>query len=156
MTRTMSDRPRRTRPPRAPRVLVLVAFVVLAALLTFLGFWLHDFTYYLAAVTIVAATVAVISQRRRPAAGREVTLTTQNLMVGRRSYPLSDLAGFWLEAAGEVTAVNVEPSKASVLPINFLYPDDIHEARTTMLEVLPELEARHKAAGDRLSRYIRL
>jgi len=50
----------------------------------------------------------------------------------------------------------VEPSKASVLPINFLYPDDIHEARTTMLEVLPELEARHKAAGDRLSRYIRL
>jgi hypothetical protein len=140
-----------------PLVTVIIGAAILIGLLIGLGVWLRDFTLYMAAAASLAAAVAVISQRRRPAASRTVSLTTQNLVVGRRTYPLSDLAGFWLESVGEVTAVNVEPSKAAVLPINFLYPSaERAEARATLLEVLPELEPRHTTAGDSLSRYIRL
>jgi len=140
-----------------PLRLVIGGGLGIAAVLILIGVLAKDFTYYLAATAMVAAGSAIVSQRRKPAAGRAVSLTTQALHVGRSTYPLTDVAGFWLEQAYDAVAVNIEPKKAAMLPITFLYPSEHPEdARQTLLEVLPELEPRQKTAADSLSRFIRL
>jgi len=142
---------------RLPLLIVIVGGLLIAVGLLALGLWLHDFTYYLGTAAILAAVAAITSQRRRPAAPRDIILSTQSLHVGRQSYALSELAGFWLEPVGEAMAVNVEPKKAAMLPITFLYPSPhLDETRQTLLEVLPELEPRRSTAADSLNRYIRL
>jgi len=140
-----------------PLSYVIAATAVLTVILVFLGWLMDDFNFYGGALVMLMAGVAVTVQHRQPPRERTVIITTQNVQIGRRTYPLNTLAGFWLEQAGEVIAVNIEPKKASMLPINLLYPSvNAQEARAAFAQVMPELEPRATSTTDSLSRYIRL
>jgi hypothetical protein len=122
-----------------------------------LAIWQKDFTFYLAAAVALVAGLTVILQKRRPDVSLPVSLTTTRIIVGTKDYPLSDLAGFWLEESPGALVVNLEPKRSALVPITFLFDTlSEQEARQALLQVLPELEAREKTLSDTLNRYIHL
>ena len=138
------------------KLILLGGILVIAALIA-LSVWLKDLTYALAAGVVVSAGSAVISQNRRVAPPIAVEVSTTRLTVGARQYPLSDLAGFWLEPSPTALAVHVEPSRGTAVPITFLYPNtNIEECRELLLEVLSEVEPRTATANDKLNRWMGL
>ena len=142
--------------PQRWRLIWVSLGIVFAALLAY-GIWKTDATFYLGAGVILAATASLVVQRRRPAQGLPITLTNTDLQVGKRSYPLKDLAGFWLHADAGTLAINVETKRRAALPISFLYTTaSVDEARALFLQVLPELEARPGTINDTISRWLRL
>ena len=135
---------------------IVLAGVALAAIMAGLGFWQSDFTYYLAAAASLVGAAAIALQKRRPTQPLPVSLTTQRLIVGRRGYLLTELAGFWLETEGETCVVNVEPSKPAMFPIAFRFPGTEEDAREALSSQLHELEPRRKDLTDTINRYFRV
>lgn len=126
-----------------------------ALILTGLAFWQREVNFGLAAAVVLVAVLALQLQNRN--SSLVIAVTNLRIVVGRREYPLADLAGFWLNDEGDVVEVNLENKKPGLLPMSFLYatpsPD---EARGTLGQVLPELEPRQSRLGGRFSRLFRL
>ena len=130
--------------------------VAVIVVLIFLGAWQHDTNFYIFAVVVLIAAATLVIQMRRESPRLQITLTTRRLVVGNKQYALSDIAGFWPQHDDGTLAINVEMKKPGILPVTFLYEnDDIGEARETMDEVMPELEARIPSSMDAVSRYFR-
>jgi len=136
--------------------LLILGGSVLAAASIGLAIWFHEFNLYFVAVVLILAVSTLIVQNRKPTASLKVTITNVRLMVGNRQYLMEDLAGFWLQSDRETVVINVEPKKASMVPITFLFAENNTEAaRQTMLAIMPELESRLPNATDRINRYFR-
>lgn len=139
------------------RLYLLMGTPVAALLLVALGIWQHNLTYYIAAAVALSAWGALFSQKKTDRQQLHILLTTRMLKIGKKTFPLAQLAGFWLEKEEDLIQVNIEPNKAAALPISFLYPtDELEDARETLLTVLPEVEAREESFADNVNRLFRL
>ena len=136
---------------------IVVAAVLLSVGFGFLGYWFKDSTYYLAAVVAPVIAFSIITQNRASGSQMQITLTNLNIIVGNKGYPMADMAGFWLEKEAGVTAINIEPKKAAMLPITFSYPsENFDEVRQVMLQALPEVEPRQKNISDSINKYFKI
>jgi hypothetical protein len=127
-----------------------------ASLLVSLGIQGYGGEYYLAAVAFSILGLATLMQSRRPSQPLTVSVTNQQIIVGRKSYPLESLAGFWM-STGKQLVINLEQKSPSMFPISFSYPDQAQaEARAIFSGVLPEIEARSPTVLDQIARYFEL
>jgi hypothetical protein len=134
---------------------IWIIAVVVAALLIAAAIWQRELNLGLAGGVMLLAALALQTQRRAQAL--PVTLTTQRIIIGKRDYPISNLAGFWLADQGDVVEVNLENTKPGLLPMTFLYATpSLDEARDVLTQVLPELEPREKKLGDKVNGYFKL
>ena len=141
---------------KQPRLLAVGVGLVFVILIT-LAIVLHNSDFLLGATLVASASSAFYAQYKHTPQALTIRLTTTLLYVGKHTYPLNDLAGFWLERNGDFLAVNVEPNKAVAIPITFLYPNtSSEECRELLLEALPEVEPRIQTVNDRLNRWIHL
>lgn len=137
-------------------VLSLLGLCLVLGLLIFLGIRSNR-TYFLTVAVLITAGFAVVMQRKVPSPRLVITLTNLRIVIGRKSFLLSDLAGFWLEETDGQILVNLEPKKAAITPVNFLYPEGTkEEARQTLLRIIPEVEPRQKNISDWLNQYWRV
>jgi hypothetical protein len=151
--------PARIEPAGTPLFIrqVTGASAALAIVMGLLGYFQHDFTFYMASVASIVAGFFLISQRRRPHPQLDITLTSQQLQVGTRTYFLGDIAGFWFETDEGQLLINIEPAKAATFPISFLYPNtNEEEARSILLQAMAEVEPRRRTTADSISRYFRI
>lgn len=139
---------------KGTRMLWTIALPV-AAILLIVAFWQREVNFGLAAAVILVAVFALKSQERN--ASLVIAITNLRIVIGKREYPLSDLAGFWLADEGDVIEVNLEGKKPGLLPMTFLYATpSLDEARATLGQALPELEPREKKLNDTLGKYFKL
>jgi hypothetical protein len=127
-----------------------------AILMIILGIFAGGFNFYFGAVVAIAAGISLVMQSRGSGPGRTVVLTNRRLIVGNRSYALEGLAGFWLQDEPDHVQVNVEPSKAALVPVSFATDGTPEEIRNQLLQALPEVEARRETFSDRINRSFRL
>lgn len=119
-----------------------------------LAIWQKEWNYGLGAAAVLAGAAAFTVQNR--GAALMVTVTTNKIVIGKRAYALSDLAGFWLAEGPAGIEVNLERKKPGLLPTTFVYPSlNKEETRQLMGQVLAELEPRRSSLGEQVSRYFR-
>ncbi len=141
---------------RLPLPLWLGTILLLGIGLALIGYFQHDFTYYLAAIVAFVASLALYAQNHRPSGPRQIVLSQGEIAIGQKHHALGDLAGFWLEPESNFTVVNLEPNKPSMMPISLLPPDGPSKVRELFLRVISEVEPRHSNFADQVNRYIRL
>lgn len=132
---------------------VIAGGIGLGLLLAGAGYVLKDSTFYFAAAAAALAGFAFSSQQKHSSAKRHIQLTSSRILIGAQVYPLSELAGFWLEHDKDQVLVNIERSKASFLPITLVAPNIPSETlKQQLLQVLAEVEPRPGAIFNQLFR----
>lgn len=148
--------PDKITPRRLPAPVIISVSAIACLGLAAIGYYQKDFTYYLAAVAAATAGVVLTMQKKRTQA-LPIIITTESLEVGSKSYLLSAMAGFWLEEEPGAITINVEPQKAAMFPITFVYPGtNKQEVRDLLLHVLPEVESRDSDGLSGFGSYLRL
>ncbi len=145
-------------PPQVRRKLILGAAAATVILLG-LALWMRSINLFLAAVVIVVGVFSVLKRQKQPEEQLDVQLTTRAVSIGKRVYPLEDLAGFWLQQDEDDGAlvVTIEHKKPMLIPPTFSYANtDEEDARQTLTAILPELEPRRTQFLDKYSRYFRI
>lgn len=131
--------------------------VVLSSLIAGAGYWLHEFSFYVAAAVVLMGVAAMFSQNKRPIHLKTITITNQRIAIDAREIPLTDLAGFWLQQEVEGLVVMLEYKKSTLIPVSFFFAtESIEAAKRTLLPILPELEPRASHFTDRFSSYFRI
>ena len=120
-----------------------------------LGIAFHELNFYLAAVVFLTIGASIAAQRTNEEE-IQISLREDELQVGSKTYPIAELAGFWLEETDSQLMIHIE-SRRSVLPISLSYRNrDANEARTNFTEVLSELEPREKTLNDKIAEWLKL
>jgi len=141
---------------KRPLYLVIGA-AVLVVVLILLAIFLHNFDYVVSILVLLSAGGAIYTQSHRPTPPRTITLTSTRIQIGKHSYAVTDIAGFWLQLHDDFLVINIEPKKASALPITAIYPsDNVEECHDLLIEVLSEVEPRAETITDRISGWIKL
>ncbi len=118
--------------------------------------WQQDYNLYFIAAVLILGIVTLLVQNRRTTPSLTITITNIRLLVGNRQYLMEELAGFWLQHDRETVVINVEPKKAAMVPVTFLYSvNNTDEARRTLQQIMPELESRLPNSSDKINRYFR-
>ncbi len=147
-----------TSSPFAPhiRLRLIMGAITLCVSFIGLGIWLGQLNFYFAAVVVLAGLAAVFQQNKHGETPLEVVVTTARVQIGKRIVALNNLTGFWLQDDSDLLVIYFESKRPSVVPISCFYrSNDREEVRTTLLQVLPELEPRNKHFTDRFSNYFK-
>ena len=137
------------------RRLLLLCLACAVAIGLGLGIWLRDLNFYLAAAVFLAIGLCVAAQGGSQET-QLISLAEDRLQVGKQTYAMTDLAGFWLQEDGRRLLIHVEARRA-VFPVTFAYRNrDADEARGYFVEVLPELEPRETTLNDRIAGWLKL
>ena len=140
----------------SPRTMILAtgAVVILTIISIVIGFFAHDWSWYLAAAVIVSAAGAIFSQMKQTAKPREINITNQRVVVEDRSYAITEMAGFWLEEKDDSLIITFEQKRRALLPLTCYYQDNNTEEVTEILtQVLPEVDARPEHFTDQVNKY---
>ena len=136
-------------------LLVLVGAVLTVASIA-VAIWQSDYNLYFIAAVLILGIITLLVQNRRTSPSLKITITNIRLLVGNRQYLMEELAGFWLQHDRETVVVNIEPKKAAMVPITFLFSvNNTEEARKTLQSIMPELESRLPNSTDKINRYFR-
>jgi hypothetical protein len=139
------------------RLTLLLGGSVLSILVIALGYWLDEFSFYVAAAVVLMGVAAMFAQNKRPIHLKTVTVTNLRIGVDEREFLLPDLAGFWLQQESEGLVIMLEHKKPALIPVSFFFPEQNRDlAQKTMLQVLPELEPRATHFTDKFSDYFRI
>lgn len=131
--------------------------LLLSTLIVAAGYWLKEFSFYVAAAVVLMGVAAMFAQNKRPIHLKTITITNQRIGVDDREIFLADLAGFWLQQEVEGLVVTLEHKKSALIPVSFFFANESTEtAKQTLLQVLPELEPRAAHFTDRFSNYFRI
>ena len=125
------------------RILLIFGTVGVAVIIALVAFFSGEPTLYGAIVVAFAALAAVLAQSKRGRVGREIQLSTRELTVDGRSYPLDQIAGFWVYQDVEGLLVIIEYKKPALLPLTlFSDTQNVAEIRARLHPAMPELEPR--------------
>jgi hypothetical protein len=139
------------------RLSLLLGGGLLSVMVVGLGYWLDEFSFYVAAAVVLMGVAAMFAQNRRPVHLKTVTVTNLRIGVDEREFLLPDLAGFWLLEESEGLVIMLEHKKPALIPASFFFPEQNRDlAQKTMLQVLPELEPRASHFTDKFSNYFRI
>jgi hypothetical protein len=142
--------------PARFRLTLIAGSLTLAAGCLGLGIYLHALSWYLAAAVIVAALTALLAQNRHPEVARTITVTSQRIVIDEQSFPLEELKGFSLQEDEGRIVITLEHARSTLFPTTCYYQSTAEaEARETLAQVLPEVEARPLQFADQLNRYFR-
>lgn len=149
-----TDRSNRSFTTRERQILLGVLAIGTAVMLS-IAIWLDDLSLYLAAAVFVAIGISIAVQKKT-SPKLTVSLFYDHLEVGTSNYPISDLAGFWLQKISGKLYLQIE-NKRSFLPISLEYPTlNSSKLRQEFLEVLPELEPRPTTFNDQIAAWLKL
>jgi hypothetical protein len=129
--------------------------LLIIGLLIIMGYWQKNNNYYFGAIVFLVAAFSLYIQYYLPHKPMDIVITNLHLQVGRKTYSYTDLAGFWYQEEFGYILVNIEPKKASITTISFLYPSsDKQEVRNLFLKVIPEVEPRIRDINDQISDFL--
>ena len=134
---------------------LLLLAIPVALVLGVLAIWQKELNYALAGAVILVGLVAARMQNKSE--NLSIAITTHRIVLGKREYPLASFSGFWIARSNNLTEINLETKRTSLLPITLLSDtNDADAARAIFSQILPELEPRERTLGDRVGRYFRL
>jgi len=142
--------------PNHKTIFYIGGAVVICAILLFVGYTIGDTSLYLAAGVVAAALFTLLSSKHTSSHALPVTLTTEQLQIGRKIYALVEFSGFWITNESDFLVVNLKPKKASAISTSVLYPtQNITEVKDLFLNVLPEIQPPEMTLSDKLTSFIR-
>ena len=134
------------------QLLFLIGGIVLIVLFVLLGYFMKEWTLYFAAPVGALALITMKVQHHREEVPRVITITNQRIIVGEQNYGYTELSGFWLEPTGSTVVITLEYKRPSIVPVTLFFKDtDEQLTRQTLLQVLPELEARKSHFTDQIA-----
>jgi uncharacterized membrane protein len=140
---------------------ILAAFTVgcvLAVGFVALGFFLRDWTYYIAATGSILASIVIIRQNRSTEQPEEISITNERVVVGSRSVAVSDIVGFFLTQQDDYIQVTFVEKRRVLVPLSCLAESSVpSQVRSIIGQVLPEIEpiASDSLGAELLNRFRR-